>query len=122
GLVRQWSADEQTFAVAVANLVSLEFEVEERERAEAGLRWQTAFLRAQTESSLEGLLVVDDRQRKILQNRQFAEIWRIPHHVFDQPDEASSLDHAVGLLKDPAGFMQRIDYLYANRDQVARDE
>ncbi len=122
GAARQWSADEKTFAVAVANLVLLEFEVEERERAEAGLRWQTAFLQAQTESSLEGLLVVDDRRQKILQNRQFAEIWQLPQHVFDQPDEGASLDHIVGLLKDPEACMQRIDYLYSNRDQVARDE
>ena|GEM_PF-1167512 len=122
GPVKQWPADEKTFVVAVANLVSLEFEVEERERAEAGLRWQTAFLRAQTESSLEGLLVVDDQQQKILQNRQFAEIWQIPQQVFDDPDEAASLKHVLGLLKDPEGFMQRLDFLYSNRDQVARDE
>ncbi len=122
GPPRQWSADEKTFAVAVSNLLSLAFEVEERERAEADLRWQTAFLRAQTESSLEGLLVVDDRQQKILQNRQFAEIWRIPQHVFERPEESTSLNYVLSQLKDPEAFMERLEFLYANRDQVARDE
>jgi len=46
GPVRQWTADESAFAVAVANTVSLVLEGWERRRAEAGLRLQSAALNA----------------------------------------------------------------------------
>lgn len=122
GSPRQWTADEQTFAIAVSNLVSLAIEEEERQRVEAELRSTTTFLRAQTESILDGLLAVDDQQNKILQNRHFEDIWQLPQHLREQPEDGATLQHVTGLLRDPAGFLERVAYLYAHPDESSRDE
>ncbi len=120
--IRQWDADEKTFVVAVANLVSLTLEVEERNRVEAELRSKTAFLQAQTESSLDGLLVVNDRLQILLQNRQFVDMWNIPQHVLNQSDREAVLNYNASMVKDPEAFIKRINFLYSHRDQSACDE
>ena len=71
-LVRQPESGEPLCMAVVAR------DITERKRQEEELRSKTAFLEVQTEFSLDGLLVVDHRLNKILQNRQFADIWQIP--------------------------------------------
>src|SRR5450631_1150511 len=44
--------------------------ITERKQAEEELRWKTAFLEAQVDSALDGILVVDDQGKKILQNQR----------------------------------------------------
>ncbi|MCG3125771.1 MAG: Sensor histidine kinase RcsC [Phycisphaerae bacterium] len=122
GMPRQWSADEQTFAIAIANLVSLALEEEERQRVDAELRSTTAFLRAQTEAILDGLLVVDDKQRKLLQNRHFDDIWQLPPTLREQAEDDATLRYVVGKVRDPEGFLKRVMYLYAHPAESARDE
>jgi len=122
GASRGWAADESTFAVAVANLVSLAFEVEERNRVETELRSKTAFLQALSECTMDGLLVVDEQQVKIFQNRLFAELWRIPPDIARQTTDESTLNHVAELLRDPDAFLERVRYLYAHREETARDQ
>jgi PAS domain S-box-containing protein len=97
-------------------------DITERKRGEAELRAKTAFLEAQTESSLDGLLIVDDQKRKILQNRRFADIWQLPQHLSEHPDDEATLRFAVSKSKHPEKFFERVVNLFANRDETAREE
>ena len=122
GQVRNWTSDERLFAVAVANLVSLAMEAEHRNRVETELRSKTAFLQAQTNATLDGVLVVDEKHQTLFRNRQLVEMWRLPHDLVNNCNDEVSRDHVTGLVKHPEAFRQRVDELYANPNQEARDE
>jgi PAS domain S-box-containing protein len=91
-------------------------------RHEKELRSKTAFLEALMESSLDGKLVVDDRQHKIFQNQQFADIWQIPRHILEQTQDEAPLQFIVSCTKDPEQFLKRVEHLYAQPDETAREE
>ena len=103
-------------------LATVTRDITERKRQEEELRSKTAFLVAQTESSLDGLLVVDDQQRKVLQNQQFADIWQIPPETRTHPTDEATLQLGVSRTKDPEKFLERVMYLYAHPDDTAREE
>ena len=56
-------------------------DITERKRAEEELRWKSAFLEAQVDSALDGILVVDNQGKKILQNQRMNDVWKIPREV-----------------------------------------
>jgi len=62
-------------------------EEEIRREAAAELRWKTAFLEAQVNSSIDGILVVDPQGKKILQNQRTADLLKIPRHIAENKDD-----------------------------------
>ncbi|MDB6172123.1 MAG: Multi-sensor signal transduction histidine kinase [Chthoniobacteraceae bacterium] len=122
GSLRQWTTDEETFAVAVASRASLALEGAERQRAEAELRWKTALLEAQLDSSLDGILVVNDQSRQVLKNQRFNEVWDIPRELADATDDRKFVEFAMTKTKNSAEFFERVSYLNAHPEEVSRDE
>src|SRR5580658_4586841 len=51
---------------------------------EEELRRKTAFNDAFVNSSLDGILVVDNEGRKILQNQQMIDLWKIPQNIAEE--------------------------------------
>jgi PAS domain S-box-containing protein len=103
-------------------LVSAIMDVTEQKRAREEMIWKTAFLEAQIYSSLDGILVVDDRARRILQNPRLFELFKVPEDVAHDGDDSQLLRHVAEQAKDPMLFVERVSYLYAHRDEVGRDE
>ena len=97
-------------------------DIRERKRQERELRSKTAFLEAQMESTLDGLLVVDDQQNQILKNQRFAEIWQPPRQILERIEDEEMLQFASNLMKYPGPFRDRVDFLYAHRDMTAQEE
>jgi signal transduction histidine kinase/ActR/RegA family two-component response regulator len=93
-----------------------------RKRAEDELRQKTAFLEAQVDSTLDGILVVDQRGRQILQNQRMNEIWKFPRHIQESEDDTERLRFATNRTKNPAAFAEKVAYLYAHPDEVSRNE
>ncbi len=75
----------------------------ERKQAEAELRWKTAFLEAQVRASIDGIIVVDQQGRKILQNQRVAEIFKIPAHIADDKDDGGQLQWVTDMTAGIAG-------------------
>jgi len=94
---------------------------QERRQAEAELRWRTAFFEAQVESSLDGVLVVDNQGRKILQNRRVLELWKIPPEIAANDSDAAQIQYVTRQTSDPGQFVDRITYLNAHPDEIGRD-
>jgi PAS domain S-box-containing protein len=94
----------------------------ERKRAEEQLRLKTALLEAESETTLDGILAVDNAHRNILCNQQFARMWDIPEAVLALRDDTKTLQHAVSQTENPAAFLERVNYLYQHPDEKARDE
>jgi PAS domain S-box-containing protein len=97
-------------------------DITEKRKAEDQLRMKTMFLEAQSNSSLDGMLVVDARGKKILQNAQCNRLWGIPPEVYNNPDDGVQVRFVMSRVKDPETFGAHIAYLYANPDLIDRDE
>jgi diguanylate cyclase (GGDEF)-like protein/PAS domain S-box-containing protein len=97
-------------------------DVTERKQTEAMLRWKTAFLEAQVNSSLDGILVVDDQGHHILQNQRTTDMWKIPRSILDDPDHTRRFGHIVEMAQNTKQFRQKVDLLRRNPDQTSRDE
>lgn len=97
-------------------------DITERKLADAELRWKTAFLEAQVCASIDGIIVVDQQGRKILQNERVAEIFQIPRHIADDPDDSGQLQWVTSMAASPEAFVQRVRHLYAHPDEIGRDE
>ena len=94
----------------------------ERKQAEAELRWKTAFLEAQVCASIDGVIVVDQQGRRILQNQRMAEIFQIPPHVVDEEDDSNQLQWVTSRVAHPESFIARVQHLYSHPHEIGRDE
>ncbi|OPY89221.1 MAG: Blue-light-activated protein [Syntrophus sp. PtaU1.Bin208] len=97
-------------------------DITERKRAEEELRWKTALLEAQLNTSIDGILVVDENHKRILSNRRFVELWNIPEPLIHEADDATLLSHVVGKLKNPEKFLEKVEYLYEHPQETSQDE
>ncbi len=94
----------------------------ERRKAEQELRWRTAFFEAQVDSAFDGVLVVDSQGKKILQNQRLNDLFRIPPHISEDPDDRPQREYVKALMKNPDEFIDRVIDLNSHPDQVSRDE
>ncbi|WP_395738683.1 PAS domain S-box protein [Prosthecobacter sp.] len=92
-----------------------------RRQAEQELRWRTAFFEAQVHSAIDGILVLDSTGRKLLQNRRMNELWKIPPHIADDPDDAPQFQFVLGRVKEPEYFVQKTTHLNAHPDESSSD-
>ena len=89
---------------------------EQNKSAEDELRWKTAFLEAQVDSSLDGIVVVDKLGKIILQNQRLNDLWKIPPHIANDTDDAhaGSICHQPG-KEPPAVYGQDCLSLFPSR-------
>jgi PAS domain S-box-containing protein len=97
-------------------------DISQRKQAEVQERAKTAFLEAQTNATIDGILVVNADGRQILQNQRFNEIFAVPSELLAARDDADMLQHVVHLMKDPDAFLDRVLYLYTHPEETGRDE
>jgi PAS domain S-box-containing protein len=93
-----------------------------RKRAEQDLLFKTALLEAESETTIDGILVVDLAGRVLLANRQFARMWNIPEEALRSKDDKKLMEHTLGQLKDAGAFLERVNDLYAHASEKSRDE
>jgi PAS domain-containing protein len=82
-------------------------DVTARKQAEEALRWRTTFFEALMDSSLDGILVVDSSGKKILQNRRMIELWKIPPHIADDPNDDAQVRFVSSRVKSMPGIHQQ---------------
>ena len=95
--------------------------LDERQRTDAELRWKTTLLEAQLESSLDGILVVDNLGKKVLQNRRMDELWKIPAPTGTEQMDAVQVVFDPALEKHPQQFIEKIAYLQQHPDEASHD-
>jgi PAS domain S-box-containing protein len=97
-------------------------DITERKEVEKQLLWKTAFFEANVHSSLDGILIVDVKGNKILQNQRMIELWNIPPKFADETDDNQQRDWVANQTKDAPKFIDKVNYLYAHPDEISRDE
>jgi PAS domain S-box-containing protein len=97
-------------------------DITERQRAERELRAKTALLEAQLDSSIDGILVVDNEGKKVLQNQRTIDLWKIPPEIAGEKDDEKQIRFVVSRTKEPEKFVEKVRYLYAHPLESSRDE
>jgi PAS domain S-box-containing protein len=93
-----------------------------RREAESKLRFQNALLAAQSEASIDGILVVSESGRILSWNSRFAELWGLSGAVMDLGSDEAALRAVRDKLVDPDAFFERVRHLMRHPDERARDE
>ncbi len=109
-------------AGAISHFVAIKHDITARKAAERELRFKSALLEAQTEASLDGILVVDEADHIVLSNRHFGKIWRVPAELAVARDDKRLLEYATAQAEDPKAFLDEVEYLYAHRNEKSRDD
>lgn len=97
-------------------------DITERRRAEVDLRSKTAFLEAQSNATPDGIVVVNESGKTLLQNRKFGEMFNIPQWISEKNDEKSLVEYVLPEIKNPEEFLQRVQSIYSHGDETIRDE
>ena len=97
-------------------------DIAERRQAEDKLKFSYALLAAQQDASIDGILIVDATGNILSFNRRFIEMWEIPQDVIDSRSDERALQWVLHMLADPEQFMQRVDHLYQNINEISQDE
>jgi PAS domain S-box-containing protein len=93
-----------------------------RRQAETALHLKSAFLEAQVNAALDGILVIDARQKRVLINQRMIELFKVPPHLLQDEDDFHLLRHVTRLTKHPEQFLEKVQYLYEHRQETSRDD
>ena len=97
-------------------------DITERKRNEEALLFKNALLEAQSETTLDGILVIDERNQIVLVNRQFAFQFDVPDEILNSRDDLRLRKHTVDRIENPDSFIESIRYLLEHVDEKSRDE
>lgn len=97
-------------------------DIGERKQAQEALLFKTALLEAQSESTIDGILVVDDSSRIVLANQQFRLLFSVPQELLDAGDAIEVRKFLTDLAEDPEAFRDKVQHLYEHIDERSRDE
>ena len=98
------------------------FDITEHKKVDEELLFKNILLEAQSETSIDGILVVDDEGRSILFNKRFVEMWNMPQRIVDTRNDEKMLEYALAQLKNPDSFLKKVKYLYSHKNEKSRDE
>ena len=97
-------------------------DITERKRVEEKILFEAALLEAQTETTLDGILVVDGAGKVVRTNQQFRRMFAVPIEVLLSGDDSILLRHVTGRVENPDSFRARVEYLYGHPEEKSRDE
>ncbi len=106
----------------VVGILGIFWDITEHKKAEEELLFKSTLLEAQTETSIDGILVVDSEGKSISFNNNFGRMWNIPQQILDTRDDEKMLQYVLSQLKHPEQFLERVRYLYAHKNEKSRDE
>ena len=93
-----------------------------RKAAEVELKSKTALLEAQLNATIDGILVIDSSGQRVLHNRRFVELFKIPLELLHTNDHRPFMEYATSLIKNPEEWLNRVKYLYSHPMETSHDE
>jgi len=97
-------------------------DISERKLAAEELQRKSAFLEAQTHSSIDGILVVDEQGRKTFQNQRMTDLLKIPQAIAENVDDEPQRQWVMQAAQNPEQFIEKVIYLNSHRSEISRDE
>ena len=106
----------------VTGALSTARDITEHRRQDAEAQRRAAILEAQINATLDGILIVDEKGTKIVQNQRCVELWKIPKHIVDNHDDKQQVEFVKNRAKDPEKFAEKVVYLYTHPEETSHDE
>jgi PAS domain S-box-containing protein len=97
-------------------------DITERKQAEKELQFRNTILATQLETSIDGILVVDELKSISSFNQRFVDMWGIPLQLVEARDVVPVLQFVTSKTADPEGFLARVNYLYDHQEEKSREE
>ncbi|HEX7049285.1 MAG TPA: PAS domain S-box protein [Longimicrobiales bacterium] len=102
-------------------LLAVVQDITARRRTEADLARSASLLRTTLESTADGILVVDRQGSVVSYNRKFGDMWGIPAAILGRNRDAALLAYVRDQVRDPEGFMRRVEEIYSSPDAESYD-
>ncbi|NTW33437.1 MAG: PAS domain S-box protein, partial [Bacteroidetes bacterium] len=96
--------------------------ITERKLAEESLIFNNIILHTQQETSIDGILVVDEKGKILSYNQRFVKLWGITPDIIETKSDEKALQSVLDKLANPEEFMQKVKYLYEFKDKISKDE
>ncbi|MDP9455961.1 MAG: PAS domain S-box protein [Actinomycetota bacterium] len=109
-------------ANAIVGTSTIARDLTERKRYEEELGLQKTLLEAQSEASIDGILVVSHDRTIRSFNRRFVEMWEVPEEVIATRAGEDTIRAVLDKLADPEEFLAGVARLYEHQDEESRDE
>lgn len=93
-----------------------------RKQGEEQLREKTAFLEANVDASLDGILIVDLQGKIIIRNQLFRELLKIPESLREISCDEKMFHFLADLVVNRDAFTTKMLHLYAHPDETNHDE
>jgi len=97
-------------------------DITERKHAEDALVFNNIILHTQQESSVEGILVVDENGKILSFNQRFVRMWGISNEIMESKSDELALQSMMDKLTNPDEFLLKVKSLYNIREERSRDE
>ena len=104
------------------SILFVERDITERKLTEETLQTKTSLLEAQTNATIDGILIVGNDQKRVLINQRVIDLFDVPQYIVDNEDDSLLLNHVVGLTKYPDIFLEKVKYLNDHKDEISQDE
>jgi diguanylate cyclase (GGDEF)-like protein/PAS domain S-box-containing protein len=96
--------------------------ITERKQGEESLLFKTALLEAQAETTIDGIVAIDESDHIVLTNRQFGLNFGIPDEVLSTRDDLIVRKYIADQVEEPSAFFEKVKYLNEHRKEKSRDE
>jgi diguanylate cyclase (GGDEF)-like protein/PAS domain S-box-containing protein len=106
----------------ITHFVAVKQDVTARKKAEEALLFKTALLEAESETTIDGILVVDESDRIVLANKQFGLTFGIPDELLKTGNDVMVRRFVAEQVENPEAFLENIEYLNSHRNERSRDE
>ena len=90
-------------------------------RAEEELSAALSVLTATLESTADGILVVTASSKILRMNKKFIDLWGIPESIQESRDQDEAMEFALGQLREPEQFLQRIEQIAGQSEEESFD-
>jgi PAS domain S-box-containing protein len=97
-------------------------DVTRRKQDELDIKSKTAFLEALVDSTVDGILVVNETGNRSLLNQRFINLFSVPAEITCCSTDQPLLRHVTGLVKEPDAFLDRILHLYNHPQETSQDQ
>ncbi len=95
-------------------------DISEQKGAEEALIWKAAFFEAKFKSSPDGILMVDQGLKIIVENKRMDQLGKMPPGQ-ESPNATMRISCLSQTTKDPEGFLKRLTDLTAHPLETSRD-
>jgi PAS domain S-box-containing protein len=107
---------------AVVELHGTVQDITARKQAEDELKFRHALLVTLQETSLDGVLVVDEAAKVLFFNHRYVEMWGILSEVIATRSDELVLKSVLDKVAEPQPFLDKVMSLYAHQQEISQDE